>query len=379
MKIIIPNEIQLALAAQSPVAVGVSGGKDSCAVGIAVHEFLTDYSAPKILIHSDLGLVEWKDSLPTCQRLSERLGWPLIVVRRHAGDMMDRWEQRWANNVERYQNLECVKLILPWSTPSMRFCTSELKSAVIASELKKMFGGHADKPIISVTGIRADESRNRAKTPVCQVNARLTRESDGTHGLDWHPIHGWTTPEVYEYLQVKQFLLHEAYRVWMSTRVSCCFCIMSSEADLVAASKCEDNHDIYRRMVGLEVVSTFSFQAGKWLGDVASHLLDGPTRTALEEAKLKCEIREAQEKRIPKRLEYVKGWPTFVPTLEECALIAEVRVNVAAITGMKVNYTTAESVQARYQQLLEEKLKAEETKKRKVKHGTNNGELRRGP
>ena len=45
---------------------------------------------------------------------------PTIVVRRAAGDMMDRWLKRWSNNLARYVNLNCVKLILPWSTPSMR-------------------------------------------------------------------------------------------------------------------------------------------------------------------------------------------------------------------------------------------------------------------
>ena len=41
------------------------------------------------------------------------------------------WLSRWAANVARYANLECVKLILPWSTAAQRFCTAELKSAVI--------------------------------------------------------------------------------------------------------------------------------------------------------------------------------------------------------------------------------------------------------
>src|SRR5690348_13401502 len=112
MTITIPPEIQATLDKGAPLAVGVSGGKDSCAVAIALHEYLGDYKGPKILIHSDLGVVEWKDSLPTCQRLAERIGWDLVVVRRNAGDIMERWEQRWKNNVARYEALECVKLIL---------------------------------------------------------------------------------------------------------------------------------------------------------------------------------------------------------------------------------------------------------------------------
>src|SRR5690348_11013992 len=114
MKVLTPIEIDVALSLNAPVAVGVSGGKDSCAVAIAVSEHLTaiGHTGPKILIHSDLGMVEWKDSLPTCERISKRIGWELVTVRRAAGGMMERWEQRWKNNVARYANLECVKLIL---------------------------------------------------------------------------------------------------------------------------------------------------------------------------------------------------------------------------------------------------------------------------
>jgi hypothetical protein len=32
---------------------------------------------------------------------------------------------------------------------------------------------------------------------------------------------------------------------------------------------------------GAEIVSTFSFQSDRWLGDVASHLLDAGQRAAL--------------------------------------------------------------------------------------------------
>lgn len=113
--------------AGSPVAIGVSGGKDSDAAAIATvaHLDALGHTGPRVLIHSDLGRVEWLESLPQCQRLADFLNLELIVVRRKSGDMMDRWLTRWANNVERYTNLQCVKVILPWSTASMRFCTND--------------------------------------------------------------------------------------------------------------------------------------------------------------------------------------------------------------------------------------------------------------
>lgn len=121
-------EVSEWLAAGAVCALGLSGGKDSQAMAIRVDEYLDEigHQGPRVLIHSDLGVVEWKDSLPVCERLAKRLGWDLIVLRRSAGDMMDRWEARWSSSLERYTSLSCVKIILPWSTPGMRFCTSEL-------------------------------------------------------------------------------------------------------------------------------------------------------------------------------------------------------------------------------------------------------------
>lgn len=127
------------LAAHATVAVGVSGGKDSQAVALAVARHLDaiGHTGPRVLIHADLGRVEWRDSLPVCERLAAHLGWELLVVRRRAGDMLDRWESRWVSRSEAYVRLETVLLTLPWSTPGMRFCTGEMKTDVISRELRQ--------------------------------------------------------------------------------------------------------------------------------------------------------------------------------------------------------------------------------------------------
>src|SRR5713226_678348 len=96
------------IAIHSPVAIGVSGGKDSDIAGFETVRHLKDvgHKGPCILVQSDLGRVEHKDSLPACQRLADRLGLELVVVRRQAGDMMDRWLARWESSVKRYCALE---------------------------------------------------------------------------------------------------------------------------------------------------------------------------------------------------------------------------------------------------------------------------------
>lgn len=350
--IAITPEIEELLLANAPVAVGVSGGKDSQAAAIAVasHLHSIGHTGPRILIHSDLGRVEWKASLPTCELLAAHLGWELITVRRAAGDLMDRWLTRWENNVARYADLSCVKLILPWSTPSMRFCTSELKTAVIASALRKRW---PNGPIISVAGIRAEESSARAKAPVSAPHSKLTRAE--SPGVSWHPIIKWRLPQVLDAIQQAGLALHPAYTFHGSSRVSCAFCIMSSAADLAAAAGATENADLYREMVKLELDSTFGFQGARWLVDVAPELLSDSERSRIPDAIRRAGLRVAAEMRIPDELLYVKGWPTFVPSIEQAALIASVRRDVAAAVGLEIKYADAESVRARYEELFNAK------------------------
>jgi 3'-phosphoadenosine 5'-phosphosulfate sulfotransferase (PAPS reductase)/FAD synthetase len=340
-----------AIAAGAPVAIGVSGGKDSSAVAIRTLEYLDEvgHAGRRLLIHSDLGRVEWRQSLPTCERLADRLGIELIVVRRQHGDLLDRFRERWESNVRRYGELYCVKLILPWPTARMRYCTSELKTAVICRELVRRFPGTT---ILSVSGIRREESSVRAKAPSAAIQPRLTSLRRQTSGLDWHPIIHWRKPEVLEFLQREAFDLHEAYGRYGSSRVSCALCFLSSQSDLAAATMCASNAGIYQDLVRLEVESTFAFQSTHWLADVAPHLLPAELQVAVADAKQRARMRVAAEAKIPPSLLYVSGWPTRRPSETEAQLLAEVRRAVAGAVGIQVGFTTADEILSRYEELL---------------------------
>ena len=369
------DDVRALVAADAPVAIGVSGGKDSCAAAIAVVEHLRSvgHQGPVVLVHADLGdpdpalNVEWEDSLPTCERLAAFLGVELIVTRRKAGGMMKRWIKRWENNVKRYAQLACVKIILPFSTPSMRFCTSELKSAPIAAELVRRFPGRA---IISACGIRREEGNGREKSPrtnapTSKANNRLTNKGQKTSGLDWNPIAAWSTEDVFAFCAERGFQMHEGYGLGMG-RISCRFCIMQDLSDQRVSASVAANAPVFRTIVGLEIRSGFAFQGSRWLGDIAPQLLDSETLAALAASKERAAKRVQIEKRIPKHLLFTKGWPNVMPTAAEAELLCDVRREVAALYGIKVSCTEPVALIARYAQLMEQKEAKEAVKAKKA-------------
>jgi 3'-phosphoadenosine 5'-phosphosulfate sulfotransferase (PAPS reductase)/FAD synthetase len=347
----VDDRVSALLAADAPVAIGVSGGKDSCALALAVVAYLDSigHKGPRVLVHADLGRVEWKDSLPTCERLADRLGLELLVVRREQGDMMDRWLQRWRDNMHRYSDLSCVKVILPWSTPSMRFCTSELKVGVICRALAARFPG---RTIVSAAGIRREESVDRAKAEISKPEPDLTKVKLQTSGVTWNPLLDWTETDVRAYCASREFALHEGYTQYGMSRISCAFCIMATIADLTASATCPENVAIYREMVELEIASAFAFQGNRWLGDVAPHLLDQEQRDALEAAKRLAEKREAIEAQIPDHLLFERGWPKVMPTADEAELLCRVRREIAMLYEIQVSCVEPADLIARYAHLM---------------------------
>jgi 3'-phosphoadenosine 5'-phosphosulfate sulfotransferase (PAPS reductase)/FAD synthetase len=343
------------LANNAPVAVGVSGGKDSCAAAIAVVDHLraTGHNGKVILVHSDLGDkdpaldVEWADSLPTCERLAAFLGVELLVVRRPAGGMVKRWLSRWKANVERYRTLSCVKVILPWSTPAMRFCTSELKSAPIASGLVKRFPGHR---IVSACGVRRAESRSRADAVTSKVNDRLENRKANTTGVDWNPIAAWSESDVYAFCAARGFEMHEGYTKYKMKRISCRLCIMQDEEDQRVSASVPAHQPVLRTLVQLEVTSTFGFQGSRWLADVAM----SQDSAAVAGAKARAELRVRAEAAIPDHLLYERGWPKVMPTQAEAEMLAGVRKEVAQIMGFEVEYTEPQAIIDRYAFLMAE-------------------------
>lgn len=339
-------------------AFNLSGGKDSTACAFAATALLDQLGHPRsrrIAIHADLGRAEWRSTPATVAAIAECLGLPLVVVRRSAGDMVARWEQRFANGCRRYENLELYHLIGPWSSASLRFCTSELKAQVIGPELARRYRGET---IVSVIGLRRAESAARRDTPISRHDPRFAKPGNAakTRMISWHPLVDWSTDNVFACHDRYDLPLHEAYRCHGSSRLSCAFCVLASGADLAAATRATGNHGLYRHLVAMEAASTFSFQPGRWLADVAPQLLAPSLGRDIVVAKREAIQRRAMEGAMPPDLRFVKGRPPRLPTLAEAGVIAEVRGALLRRHGLANLYPDAGAVMWRFAALLEAKL-----------------------
>ena len=115
------------------------GGKDGSAADFAADELLewAGHTGPRAVAFSDVGAHDWYDSCDSVARLAAALNHELIIVAMPHG-MIEEWRRRWQRNTRRYVELECAKLIKPWSTPDTcgRFCTKQ-KLAPLMQELPR--------------------------------------------------------------------------------------------------------------------------------------------------------------------------------------------------------------------------------------------------
>lgn len=330
------------------IAISISGGKDSTACAIATTNYIKR-AYPKIkdiiLIHSDLGRIEWKDSMIQCKEVAAYLELELVVVKRNSGGMVERWKQRWLNNFDRYVDMKLVTMLLPWSTPAMRFCTSELKTQLIGRYLKKRYGGN----VINVTGIRREESSGRKNAPTSkELNATVF----GAGSRTWNPIAAWAVNDVWNTIDSHGMRHHEAY-IKGNERVSCSFCIMASINDMVNATHQGEHMSVYRELVGLEQDSLFAFQGSRWLMDVNPDVLTKEQRMRIDPTKEKNRKLKQIEAEIKRDWMFVKGTPQRMLSIDEAKIMADVRNRVFDIYGArKRGHTDHKEILNRYKSLL---------------------------
>lgn len=221
MNMPIPAQIENLIARGATFVVNHSGGKDSQAMYLMIRDRVP--AAQIILVHADLGEVEWGGAVEHIKATTN--GEPLHVCRSRRG-LLQMIEERGM-----------------FPSPSQRQCTSDLKRGPIERTIRQT----GAKLIVNCMGMRAQESSGRSKLNPFKLSERNSKA--GREWYDWLPIHGLTTAEVFAAISDAGQAPHWVYAAGMS-RFSCCFCIMSSQADLTTAAKL--NPTLYAKYVGLE-------------------------------------------------------------------------------------------------------------------------------
>lgn len=301
------NSVGDALANGAHVVFSLSGGKDSSAAAFAVNAHLDSIGHPKDRrhsIHADLGMIEWRSTPKMVETIAAMLKTDLTVVKRKAGGLIERWKQRWESSLRRYENLETYQLVSPFSSARLRFCTGETKVQPIGSELKRRFAGET---IISVVGIRREESRARAKAPVSKPDTRFAAPGNraDTHMLTWHPIVDWSADEVFAFHEANGIPLHEAH----------------------------------------------ARSADRWLADVSPDILASTQLGQIEAAKRDAKRRRELESGLPADLRFTRSWPPRIPTLSEAQTIASVRAELTQRHRLENRWPTAQAVRERFGEL----------------------------
>lgn len=236
-----PNKrIQTLIDSGALFFVSHSGGKDSQAMYLYVNKHVP--ADQIIVVHADLSSVEWKGVQSHIKATTEH---EIYVVENEMKDF-----------------IEMVRKRGMFPSPQYRQCTNDLKVGPINKFIRRVMKERDSLIGLNCTGIRAEESPNRAKKEDFTYNRKLTifdrydcpkgetdkkgrvkRIQDYTSPKagervvhDWLPIFDWTTTEVFQAIAEMGQRPHWAYEAGM-TRLSCCFCIMGSKGDLRTSAK----------------------------------------------------------------------------------------------------------------------------------------------
>lgn len=247
------NEVEIrALVSRGALfVVNNSGGKDSQAMLIKVRELVP--ASQILVIHAELPGVEWEGTEQHARAISAGL------------------EYRAVKACKTFFEMVLSRGMFP--SPSLRQCTSDLKRGPIEKAIRHYIKEKAlSGLVVNCMGLRAEESEQRScgldkaahkatgEVVTLKLNARNSKA--GREWYDWLPIHDFTISDVWLTIKKAGQQPHWAYAAGM-TRLSCCFCIMSSLGDLRIAARL--NPGLYAKLVELEksIGRTMFFKSGK--------------------------------------------------------------------------------------------------------------------
>lgn len=256
---------------QTLVVCNHSGGKDSQ----AMYLFLRDLVPAErlVIIHADLPGVDWPG------------------IEEHIKDTTSH-EFRVVRAKKTFFDMVRHRRMFP--SPKYRQCTSDLKRGPIAKEVRRICNERGFTTVINCTGIRADESCQRAKNTPIKINRRETNSK--RTWIEWLPIFDLSTPAVFETIRSAGQEPHWAYAAGM-TRLSCVFCIMSSQQDLWTAASLRpdllEKYDQLEQEVGHTLMMPNKGQEPQRLKEIISSIDKKRTRHQRRQDPLQLDLFKA--------------------------------------------------------------------------------------
>ncbi|HXA24409.1 MAG TPA: phosphoadenosine phosphosulfate reductase family protein [Acetobacteraceae bacterium] len=217
------------------ILINTSAGKDSLAMLDYLVTLADEAGVNRerlVVVHADLGRVEWSGTRELAERQAKRYGLRFEVVRREQNDLLDHVAARGK-----------------WPGYSTRYCTSDHKTKPVTGLMTQLVNETVERlaltrgrsvaarpyrrvRILNCLGLRAQEStKRRDMEPVSDDPATNLTRREVTR---WLPIHGWSESEVWLHIKSRGLEYHRAYDLGMP-RLSCVFCFYAPPEALLLA------------------------------------------------------------------------------------------------------------------------------------------------
>jgi 3'-phosphoadenosine 5'-phosphosulfate sulfotransferase (PAPS reductase)/FAD synthetase len=234
------------------VLVNTSAGKDSQTMLRKVAEMaaLQDVTDRVVVVHADLGRVEWEGTRELAETQARHYGLRFEVVARPQGDLLTHIEARGK-----------------FPSSAARYCTSDHKRAQVRKVMTMLTRELAlDRPvrILNCMGLRAQESPARAKKVPFRFDDGASTKTT-RHVWEWLPILDWTLDEVWADIRHSGVAHHRAYDLGMP-RLSCCFCVLATKSALVLAA--QHNPELAAEYAAVEVRIGHRFKNDLSMADI---------------------------------------------------------------------------------------------------------------
>ena len=256
------------------VLINSSAGKDSQCMLTHLVELADQQGCPRtrhLVVHADLGRVEWPGTLELARRQAEAYGLRFEVVA--------RTEYLLDQVVTRHHTLRAKgdTTTPAWPSSTARYCTSDQKTSQVVKLMTRLAADHraagntAPIRILNCLGIRAAESPARAKKdpigpdPASNGRRTVTR---------WLPVFHWSKAEVWATIHRSGLPYHPAYDAGMP-RLSCVLCVMAGRRELALAARL--NPDLAQQYLAVERHVGHTFRKDLSIANIIADAEQPPT------------------------------------------------------------------------------------------------------